>query len=123
MTNEKSNAPLKPRTETTHTGVRPGEDQTIKIINDIQKDALIFFHNGAWGPISVGYVRVGKSVDLTTNVNVDAFALFEADEGVFLYWPNFWTVNKTYNTSKGNLTPGQSYHLSDFGAVAGAVAG
>ena len=123
MSNEKSNAPLKPRTETIYAGVPPGDVQKIHIINDTQYDALIYFNNGAFGSISVGYVQVGKTVDMPTNVNVDAYALFEGDEGVFLYWPNPWSVQITRSRWKQNLTPGQTYHLSDFGADVRAVAG
>lgn len=103
-----SNRPLELRTET----VRPeGPQDGVTIKNDTRTDALLYFANSAWGSVSLGYVRSGKSVNLPTSVNVDAWAHFEGDSGVFLRWPG---PHVTYSRKKTNLTPGQSYSLSDF---------
>lgn len=99
----------KPQTETMQQTLSADSGVTIK--NDIRPDALIFLNNAFWGPVSVGYVRAGHSVTLPTIVNVDAYALFEGDAGTLMQWPG---PKVHYNVKKINLTPGQTYSLSNF---------
>jgi hypothetical protein len=86
------------------------EGVTIK--NDTRSDALVYMNNVVWRSVSLGYIRAGKSGTLPTIVNVDAYALFvSADAAVFIDWPG---PKIHYNKKKVNLTPGQTYSLSNF---------
>jgi hypothetical protein len=86
-------------------------DSGVTIRNDLGSDALIFLTNAWWGSVSTGYVRAGRSVTLPTVVNVDAFAQFQGDAGTFAQWPG---PTITFDKKKINLTPGQTYSLSNF---------
>jgi hypothetical protein len=101
------------RTETIHPQRELLAEGAVTIKNDLDRDALIFLSNLAYGAVSVGYARHGKSVDLPSLVNVDAYALFEDGSGVFVKFKGFAT-EVTYSKKKVNLTPGQTYSFSDF---------
>lgn len=108
MANEKS-VTLELRPETL---LPQGSSDGVTINNNIGRDAVIFFSNLAWGPVSLGYVRAGNSITLPTAVNIDAYARF--DEGVFVRWETFARYKIQCNKKKINLTPGQTYSLRDF---------
>lgn len=86
-------------------------DSGVTIRNDLRSDALIYLSNAVWGSVSIGYVRAGHSVTLPTSVNVDGHALFQHDAGTFVQWPGPIIAP---GPRKINLTPGQTYSLSNF---------
>ncbi|HEV7767844.1 MAG TPA: hypothetical protein VGQ76_22770 [Thermoanaerobaculia bacterium] len=86
-------------------------DSGVTIRNDLRSDALIFLTNAVWGAVSLGYARAGHSVTLPTSVNVDAHALLQHDAGTFVQWPGPIIAP---GPRKINLTPGQTYSLSNF---------
>jgi len=103
-------SPAVPRTQTlTLRSASPADGVTIR--NDTPYDALILLNNGFWGQVSAGYARAGNSVTLPSIVNVDAYALLMNGSGIWITWPG---PTIYYNKYKINLTPGQSYSLSDF---------
>lgn len=81
----------------------------VTIRNDVDHDVMLCLKNAAWGMISVGYARAGESVTLPSIVNVDAFALYQGAFGVFIQGLRVWATRY-----KINLTPNQTYSVSDF---------
>lgn len=109
MSNDTSNESLGPQTETLQ---QPqGGANSVKIKNNIQNDVMIYLHNDFWGAASLGYVRAGQDIDMPASVNVDAYAMFMNGQGIFMRWPG---PVITCTRKKINLTPGQTYSLSDF---------
>ncbi|MGA3129636.1 MAG: hypothetical protein ABSD59_02475 [Terracidiphilus sp.] len=91
-----------------------GASNEVTIKNNTERDALLIVSNAFWGPVSLGYARAGKSVALPTIVNVDAFAKFQDGSGVFVQWDSVAKWRVFCEKKKINLTPGQTYSLSDF---------